>query len=259
MERENGSCSQLRPSIFFRVQSLKCVITRGCRRGVSPCQRAGLRLCCCLCQSVQAQPEPGFGLLLLLLLSSWLFLAEMGLELWGWFVTWCGQSLAGSRCWVCGETSGSLPCPFPVGSFFPPSLPVCSAQVKAKHSFEQQGDHGGRASPGYPSAVSATSQGFLLWGGDSSPGGTVSLWSPLAQLLWAAGFGTDSSGCPWASRHFMSQKSITFLPPSSWECPPMARLVFDGWPGWGGVRAACVAVIDVSQESIINQELWGWL
>lgn len=29
MERENGSCSELRPSIFFRVQSLKCVITRG--------------------------------------------------------------------------------------------------------------------------------------------------------------------------------------------------------------------------------------
>ena len=29
MERENGSCSELRPSIFFRVQSLNCVITRG--------------------------------------------------------------------------------------------------------------------------------------------------------------------------------------------------------------------------------------
>lgn len=45
MERENGSCSELRPSIFFRVQSLKCVITRGCCRGVGPCQRTGLRLC----------------------------------------------------------------------------------------------------------------------------------------------------------------------------------------------------------------------
>lgn len=44
MERENGSCSQLRPSIFFRVQSLKCVITWGCRRGVRPCQRTRLRL-----------------------------------------------------------------------------------------------------------------------------------------------------------------------------------------------------------------------
>lgn len=42
-----------------------------------------------------------------------------------------GRALLGSQCWVCGETSGSLPCPFPVGSFFPPSLPVCSAQVKA--------------------------------------------------------------------------------------------------------------------------------
>lgn len=43
MERENGSCLQLRPSIFFRVQSLKCVITWGCWRGVRPCQRTRLR------------------------------------------------------------------------------------------------------------------------------------------------------------------------------------------------------------------------
>lgn len=147
MERENGSCSQLRPSIFFRVQSLKCVITRGCRRGVSPCQGAGLRLCCCLCQSVQAQPA-------LPLASSChpdQSLLEQDCSFQSALSPAAGRaSLAVGVGRGVGDTSESLrEPPLSLGSFFPPALPASSAQVKANLGQNHQGDLGGRATPGY--------------------------------------------------------------------------------------------------------------